>query len=89
MKMNKLDKSVLKLWYIRAAIGALALVGVVVSVLVVLLATEAPTNVIIGVHLHRTAERELGSVRLRCNLRDAWHFQYVRKYRHDPLVQSS
>ena len=51
MKMNKLDKSVLKLWYIRAAIGALALVGIVVGVLVILLATEAPSNVILAVLL--------------------------------------
>ena len=51
MKMNKLDKSVLKLWYIRAAIGALALIGVVVSVLAVLLATEAPSNVTLAVSL--------------------------------------
>ncbi|MBQ8439241.1 MAG: PH domain-containing protein [Clostridia bacterium] len=49
--MNKLDKRVLKLWYIRAAIGALVLVGVVVSVLVILLATEAPGNVMLGVML--------------------------------------
>ena len=27
MELKKLDKSVLKLWYIRAAIGALALLG--------------------------------------------------------------
>ena len=51
MKMNKLDKSVLKLWYIRAAIGALALVGVVISVLVILLATEAAGNVVLAVSL--------------------------------------
>ena len=51
MKMNKLDKSVLKLWYIRAAIGALSLVGVVVSVLVIMLATEAPSNVMLAVLL--------------------------------------
>ena len=51
MKINKLDKSVLKLWYIRAAIGALALVGVVVSVLVILLATEAPSSVMLAVSL--------------------------------------
>ena len=49
MKMNKLDKSVLKLWYIRAVIGALALVGVVVSVFVILLATGASSNVMLGV----------------------------------------
>ena len=46
MKMNKLDKSVLKLWYIRAAIGALALVGIAVGILVILLVTEASGNVI-------------------------------------------
>ena len=51
MKMNKLDKSVLKLWYIRAAICALALVGVVVSVLSILLATEPESNVMLAVLL--------------------------------------
>ena len=51
MEMNKLDKSVLKLWYIRAAIGALALVGVAVSALVVLLATEASGKVMLAVLL--------------------------------------
>ena len=51
MKMNKLDKSVLKLWYIRAGIGALALIGVAIGVLAVLLATEASGNVILAVSL--------------------------------------
>ena len=51
MKMNKLDKSVLKLWYIRAVIGALALVGVVISVLAILLATEAESSVMLTVSL--------------------------------------
>ena len=51
MKMNKLDKSVLKLWYIRAGIGALALIGVAIGVLVVLLATEASGNVVLAVSL--------------------------------------
>ena len=51
MKMNRLDKRVLKLWYIRAAIGALALVGVIVGVLVILLATEASGNVVLAVSL--------------------------------------
>ena len=51
MKMNKLDKSVLKLWYIRAAIIALALVGVAGSALVILIATEAPGNVMLAVLL--------------------------------------
>ena len=51
MKMNKLDKSVLKLWYIRGAIGALALIGVVVSALAVLLVTEAGSDVMLPVLL--------------------------------------
>ena len=51
MKMNNLDKSVLKLWYIRAAIGALALIGVVIGALAVLLATEASSNVTLAVLL--------------------------------------
>ena len=51
MNLNKLDKSVLKLWYVRAAIGALALLGAVVSVLVILLATEVPGNIILAVSL--------------------------------------
>ena len=51
MKMNKLNKNVLKLWYIRAAIGALALVGVAVSALVILLVTGSSGNVVLGVML--------------------------------------
>ncbi len=51
MKMNKLDRSVLKLWYIRAVIGSLALIAVVVSVLTVLLATEAPNDTLLAVSL--------------------------------------
>ena len=51
MKMNKLNKSVLKLWYIRAAIGALALIGAAVSVLVILLVTKTPSNVTLAVSL--------------------------------------
>lgn len=51
MKMNKLDKSVLKLWYIRAAIAALALLGIAVGVLVILLATEASGDVILTASL--------------------------------------
>lgn len=49
--MNKLDKSVLKLWYIRAAIAALALLGIAVGVLVILLATEASGDVILTASL--------------------------------------
>ena len=51
MKMNKLDKNVLKLWYIRAAIGALALVCGAVGVLVILLAAETSSNVMLAVSL--------------------------------------
>lgn len=51
MKMNKLNKNVLKLWYIRAAIGALALVGVAVSALAILLVTGASGNVVLAVSL--------------------------------------
>ena len=51
MKMNKLNKSVLKLWYIRASIGALALVGVVISLLAILISTEVSSNVCIAVSL--------------------------------------
>ena len=51
MKMNKLDKSVLKLWYIRAAIGALALVGVAVGAVVITFVAEASSNVRLAVLL--------------------------------------
>ena len=51
MEMNKLDKSVLKLWYIRASVGAVALVGVVLAALVALIASEAPGNVMLAVML--------------------------------------
>lgn len=45
MELKKLDRSVLKLWYIRAVIGALALVGVFSSAAVILNLTKAPGNV--------------------------------------------
>lgn len=51
MELKKLDKRVLKLWYIRAAIGALALIGVFVSVTAVLIATGAPSNGMLAVLL--------------------------------------
>lgn len=51
MELKKLDKSVLKLWYIRAAVFSLALVGVWTSVAVVLLVSEASGEVILGVLL--------------------------------------
>ena len=51
MEMKKLDKSVLKLWYIRALIGAVALIGVLVSAIVISLAAEASSNVVLAVSL--------------------------------------
>ena len=51
MELNKLDKSVLKLWYIRATIVALSLVGLWVSILVILISAEAPSDVTVAVSL--------------------------------------
>ena len=51
MELKKLDKSVLKLWYIRAAIIALALVGVFTSTAVILNTTGAPSDVALAVLL--------------------------------------
>ena len=51
MELKKLNKNVLKLWYIRAAIVSLALVGVVMSVAVILIATQAPQKVMLAVLL--------------------------------------
>ena len=51
MELKKLDKRVLKLWYIRAAIGALALVGVFTSVAVILSVTGSPGDITLAVLL--------------------------------------
>lgn len=51
MELKKLDKSVLKLWYIRASIGALALVGVFASTAVILNAAGASDDVTLAVLL--------------------------------------
>lgn len=51
MELQKLDKSVLKLWYIRAAIIFLALIGVFTSVFTILNAAGAPYNVTLAVLL--------------------------------------
>ena len=51
MKMNKLDKSVLKLWYIRAAIYSLALIGVPISLSVILITTGTIADVMIPILL--------------------------------------
>ena len=45
MELKRLDKSVLKLWYIRAAIPALLLVGVFVGLVAVLNFVEVPGDV--------------------------------------------
>ena len=51
MELKKLNKSVLKLWYIRAAIVALALIGIFVSVITILITTGAPSDVTLAVSL--------------------------------------
>ncbi len=51
MELKKLDKSVLKLWYIRAAIGSLALIGFIVGVAVILYATGASSDVTLAAWL--------------------------------------
>ena len=51
MELQKLDKSVLKLWYIRAAIISLALIGVFTSAFTILNAAGAPYNVTLAVLL--------------------------------------
>ena len=51
MEMNRLDKSVLKLWYIRAAIGALALIGVAVGAATITFAAGATSGVMLAVSL--------------------------------------
>ena len=49
MKMKKLDKSVLKLWYTYATIESLALLGIFTSAAVILNATGASGNVTLAV----------------------------------------
>ncbi len=49
MVLKKLDKSVLKLWYIREAIGSLALAGGFTSVAVILNTTDVPDEVTLAV----------------------------------------
>ena len=51
MEMKKLDKSVLKLWYIRAALEALALVLAFVGAVIVLITADAAENVRLAVLL--------------------------------------
>ena len=49
MELKKLDKKVLTLWYVRAAIVSLALVGVFISAVVILNATGTPSDVMFAV----------------------------------------
>ena len=49
MELKKLNKSVLKLWYIHAAIESLALLGIFTSAAVILNATGASGNVTLAV----------------------------------------
>ena len=49
MELKKLDNRVLKLWYIRAAILSLALIGVFVSAAIILGAAEASATVTLAV----------------------------------------
>ena len=51
MELRKLDKSVLKLWYIRAAILALVLIGFIASTVVILFAVEAASKIKLAVLL--------------------------------------
>lgn len=51
MELRKLDKSVLKLWYIRAAIISLALAGVFTSVAAIMNAAGTPSDVMLAVLL--------------------------------------
>ena len=51
MEMKKLDKSLLKLWYIRAALEALALVLAFVGAVIVLITADAAENVRLAVLL--------------------------------------
>ena len=51
MELRKLDKSVLKLWYIRAAIASLVLIGIFAGAAVILMANEASVNVTFAVLL--------------------------------------
>jgi len=49
MELKKLDRNVLKLWYIRASAGALALIAVFVGVAVILNASGASGDVMLVV----------------------------------------
>lgn len=49
MELKKLDKGVLKLWYIKAALGCLALVGTAIIVIAIMLGNEVSKKVVFAV----------------------------------------
>jgi len=51
MELKRLDKKILKLWYIHAAIASLALLGVFASTTVALILSNAPEKVTLAVLL--------------------------------------
>lgn len=51
MELKKLNKSVLKLWYIHAAIISLVLIGLFVGAIVVLITTEVSDKITLAVSL--------------------------------------
>lgn len=51
MELHKLDKIVLKLWYIRAGILSLALIGFWISIFTVMIAAQVAGNVTFAVSL--------------------------------------
>ena len=51
MKMKKLEKGVLKLWYVRAVILSLIPLGILGIAMAITVATEAPDNVMLAVLL--------------------------------------
>jgi membrane protein YdbS with pleckstrin-like domain len=51
MELKKLDKGVLKLWYARASITSLILLGIVTGTAIILYANKAPANLTLAVLL--------------------------------------
>ncbi len=51
MELKKLNKNVLKLWYIKASLITLVLVGIFTSIFSILIATGVPNDVVLGVLL--------------------------------------
>ncbi len=47
MELKKLNKNVLKLWYIHASFVALALIGAFVTIAIILIASEVPSAILL------------------------------------------